>query len=134
MINKIKYWLSRFLYGRYGVDKLNYAIFMVIIALMIINMFANQFVIYLFTLIFIAIYFFRPLSKNYSARRKENQWFLNLAKPFKRIKAKKTQQKQNPNHKIYECPKCHQFVRIPKGKGKVEITCPKCKNIFEKRT
>ncbi|MCR4675383.1 MAG: hypothetical protein K5675_10245 [Lachnospiraceae bacterium] len=41
---------------------------------------------------------------------------------------------QKKIYKFYTCSSCGQKVRVPKGKGKIEITCPKCKNTFIKRT
>lgn len=31
----------------------------------------------------------------------------------------------------YYCPNCKQQVRVPAGKGKVRITCPRCEHKFE---
>lgn len=42
--------------------------------------------------------------------------------------------KSDKNHKIFQCGKCGQMIRVPKGKGKIAITCPSCKQEFIKRT
>lgn len=122
------------MFGRYGTDALNYVLFALVLVLIIINSFMNEFIIYFITLIIMAIYFLRPFSKNIYARRKENEWLLKLVRPITRRFKKIRKQSTEKNHKIFECPKCHQFVRVPKGKGKVEVSCPKCEHRFEKRT
>ncbi|MBO5073579.1 MAG: hypothetical protein J6C32_11505 [Eubacterium sp.] len=43
-------------------------------------------------------------------------------------------QERNSTKKLFRCPKCHQTIRVPRGKGKIAITCPKCRNEFVKRT
>ena len=37
-------------------------------------------------------------------------------------------------HRYFDCPKCRQPVRVPRGKGKIMITCPKCKERFQRKT
>ena len=50
-------------------------------------------------------------------------------------RAKKAYEKEQKKiYKFYTCGQCGQKVRVPKGKGKIEITCPKCRNTFIKRT
>lgn len=42
--------------------------------------------------------------------------------------------KQRKTHRFFKCPECGVTVRVPKGKGKIKITCPKCKNAFVRNT
>jgi peptidoglycan/LPS O-acetylase OafA/YrhL len=77
--------------------------------------------IYLWHALFIAI--FRSLSRNIYKRYEENRKFLVF---FQKLKDK--------DHRYYNCPRCRQQVRVPKGKGKISITCPKCREKFIKTT
>ena len=65
----------------------------------------------------------RCFSRNTYKRYQENRRFLLL---MDRIKDR--------NNRYYSCPKCRQTVRVPKGKGKIAITCPKCREKFIKKT
>lgn len=50
-------------------------------------------------------------------------------------KAQREQLRQEKKiYRYFSCPQCGQSVRIPRGHGKVEITCPKCSAVFQKRT
>lgn len=128
-----------FMQGRYGVDQLsNFLIWTaVIIALliMIIRVPALQIVSWL-----LIIYaYVRILSKNINKRYTQNQKFLNytfgIRNIFAKIKyrIKYGKQGQEP-YRIYQCRKCNQKIRIPKGKGKIMVTCPKCKYQFKRRS
>ncbi len=37
-------------------------------------------------------------------------------------------------YKYYRCKYCETVFRIPKGKGKVRVTCPGCKEQYTKKT
>ena len=125
---KIKDWFRRLMAGRYGTDKLNTTILIVGVVLTLISMFFGQLPVV--SLILTTISYglmiwaiFRAFSKNTFARYEENRRFLML---IDRIKDKE--------HRYFDCPKCRQPVRVPKGKGKIAITCPKCKEKFVKKT
>ena len=79
--------------------------------------------------------YFRMFSKDYSRRSAENRWYLN--KTYK-IRSKfaglKNWMAQSKDYHIYKCPSCKQKSRIPRGKGKIEIRCPKCSTTFIKRS
>lgn len=119
--------LRRFMEGRYGNDKLNSAILgsalvMVILALFIRNPLLNLiFHGVSYALMFWSI--FRTLSRNTYKRYQENRNFL---KTVDRIRDR--------DHRYFECPKCRQTVRVPRGKGKIAITCPRCKEKFVKKS
>ena len=66
---------------------------------------------------------FRSLSRNTYKRYLENRKFLQF---WDRIRDRE--------HRYYDCPKCHQTVRVPRGRGKISITCPKCREKFVKKT
>ena len=127
---------KRFLYGRYGQDKLNRFISYTAIALCALSFIVRSTLISVAVLILFAFSLFRSFSKNFAARRRENQIYEKAAKPvahfFKywyiRIKSQKT-------HRVYTCGKCHSILRVPKtaGGGKLEIICPKCGDSFTRR-
>ncbi len=133
-------WLRRFMYGRYGTDQLSMFLFVCYILLFLLEMFLKNTVAapILMTLSYLIIflYFFRCLSRNIYRRQAENQRFLRMIHPFKNyIKYLKLKfRERNGVKKLYRCPKCHQIIRVPKGRGKIAITCPKCRFEFIKRT
>ena len=138
-MDKLKEKLSRFMYGRYGSDRLN--IFMVIVLLVcaVINLFVRTgyFSVLLTSwefLLLILIYY-RMFSKNISKRYAENQKYLELENKVKRFFGKqKYIQEQRKDFHIYTCPQCRQKIRIPRGKGKISIRCPKCGTTFIKKS
>lgn len=119
--------LRRFMMGRYGTDKLNMAILGAGLAVCLISMFIRVPVLNLlltavsYGLMIWAI--FRTLSRNTYKRYRENRRFLML---FDRLKDRE--------HRYYDCPRCRQPVRVPRGKGKIAITCPKCREKFIRKT
>ena len=126
-MGKFRMWLQRFMMGRYGTDKLN----MVILGAGVVISLASVFVrIPTFRLAMTTISYglmfwaiFRCFSRNTYKRYRENRRFLMF---LDRVKDRE--------HKHFACPKCHQPVRVPRGKGKIAITCPKCKERFIRKT
>ncbi|MBO5488543.1 MAG: hypothetical protein J5972_01405 [Eubacterium sp.] len=132
--------IARFMYGRYGTDKLNTAIFILYIVLFVFQLIfrksiVGQILLYVGYALII-IYFFRCFSRNIYKRAAENQKYLKVENSvrnyFRYLKTKFTE--RGGVKKIYRCRKCHQMIRVPKGKGKIAITCPKCRFEFIKRT
>ena len=119
--------LVRFMTGRYGTDKLNMAILGAGLAVTLIGMFVNQPMVKLiltvisYGLMIWAI--FRSLSRKTYQRYDENRKFLLF---FQKLKDRE--------HRYFDCPRCRQQVRVPRGKGKIAITCPKCREKFVKKT
>lgn len=126
-MNKIKQALQRFMMGRYGTDKLNTWILgtglVLCLASLLIPVPAVDWVLTMcsYGLMFLAI--FRTLSRNTYKRYRENRRFLMTLDRLK-----------DRQHRYFDCPKCRQPVRVPRGKGKIMITCPKCREKFQKKT
>lgn len=134
-MGKFKNALYRFMYGRYGHDSLNSFLLVVSFLILFSNLFFIQNNI-LAIVAYLGIVYttFRAYSRKIYKRRKENNQFLKIVNPIrKRFKNKKHSLKDH-DHRYYLCPACQQQVRVPKGRGKIEITCPKCKQKFTKKT
>lgn len=84
----------------------------------------------------VLFYFYRCFSRNIYKRASENQKFLKLWTPVRNyVKFWRLRfQERNGVKKLYRCPKCHQTIRVPRGRGRIAITCPKCRFEFIKRT
>lgn len=125
----------RFMQGRYGgADKLNMHLMYLLFILVLIEILTGFKPLMFVSLLLIIVIYFRMFSKNIYKRYQENQKYLTLISPItKRVNLFKKKRKDK-THKYYKCPTCKQIVRVPKGHGKIEITCPKCRAKFVKRT
>lgn len=127
--------LRRFMYGRYGFDHLTQFLLWVAIILTLASSLSHIKLLVYLSYIIIAYALFRVLSKNTNRRTKENFKFLEKTKSIRNIFSKmKMTINGTKTHRYYSCPKCRQTIRVPKGKGKIRIICPKCKTEFIKRT
>ena len=126
-VQRLGYGLRTFMVGRYGTDKLNMVILSAGLAACLVSAFVDSVKVNLlltgvsYGLMIWALY--RSFSRNTYKRYQENRKFLQF---FDRLKDRE--------HRYYDCPKCRQVVRVPRGKGKIAITCPKCKERFVKKT
>lgn len=119
--------LRNFMIGRYGTDRLNMVILSVGLVASLLSVIFQvtpvNMILFLLSygMMFWAI--FRCLSRNTYKRYQENRKFLQL---MGRVKDRE--------HRYFDCPKCRQMVRVPRGKGKISITCPRCREKFVKKT
>ena len=127
--------LNRFMYGRYGQDQFSRFLLGLCLVFLIVSFFVRIPGLSLLILLLLGYVYFRMLSRNVPARYAENQKYLELKGRFLGLfgKGAGRAQRQGDNM-IFRCPKCSQKIRIPCGKGMVEITCPKCRTKFRKRT
>lgn len=125
----------RFMYGRYGVDTLGKYSLGAGLATMVLSIVFDSYTLSLLSWFFIILTYFRMFSRNLYKRSSENQTFLNktykLRTWFDKQKNMLTQRK---THHIYRCPGCKQKIRVPRGKGRIEIRCPKCHTTFIKNS
>lgn len=126
--------IARFMMGRYGNDTLNNHLLILVIVLIIGNIFLQNPFIQVFEIMLWCYVIFRMLSRQVYKRNAENEAYLNLFKPINRKMNLIKKNAQDKDNKYFRCPSCKQMVRVPRGKGKVEITCPKCHTRFDKRT
>ncbi len=124
---------QRFMIGRYGTDDLSKFMVIVAVVFWILNMFADNKFLYSWGLLLLILACGRMFSRNIQKRYQENQKYLALKqKVLVKIKREKSNMEQRKTHHIYVCPTCKQKIRIPRGKGRICITCPKCKTEFTK--
>ncbi len=133
-------WLRRMMYGRYGNDALGNFCFVVYLLLFVLQLMFRRtpvgMVMILLSYFIILIYFFRFFSRNIYRRQMENQKFLriwNSVKQYFRFYKMKWQERKGTKV-LFRCSKCHQIIRVPRGRGKIAITCPKCRFEFIKKT
>ena len=140
----IRNFFRKFMVGRYGTDHLNIAMIIAsilvyfvhgitLLTLGVFGIIFMPFAIISYALLVLAI--FRMLSRNITARRKENDAFIRHWWPLKiKLKRAWVNRKQRKTHKFIKCPGCGNTLRVPKGKGNLQITCPKCGERFMKKT
>ena len=124
---KVSAGLRNFMAGRYGTDRLNMVILCAGLVASLLSVWISTAPL---NLIFWALSYgrmlwaiWRTMSRNTYKRYQENRKFLQF---FDRLKDRE--------HRYFDCPKCRQMVRVPRGKGKISITCPRCKEKFVKKT
>lgn len=126
--------LQRFLYGRYGTDKLNLAL---LIAGLLLSL-VGSLLFWPVTLLADALYIwalFRTFSRNIPARQREYAAFLRFWGPVESwLRTRKVRFAQRKQYKYFKCPSCRQELRAPRGRGKIEVTCQKCHNVFRTKT
>ncbi len=122
------------MYGRYGTDKLNVFLLVIGLILSMIGSLTRISVIVLIPYVIYAYAIFRLLSKNYSARQKENIAFLKVWNPIEKwFRFQKRKFDDRKTYTYFRCPNCHQQLRAPKGRGKIKVTCQNCRKEFVKK-
>ncbi|MGI6160434.1 MAG: zinc finger domain-containing protein [Christensenellales bacterium] len=131
----MKDWLRRFMYGRYGQDHLNRFLSIVALIILVASMITRSSILNTLALIILIFNIFRMFSRNLEKRRQENMAYIRLrGKVMSFFNGFKSRMAQRNTHRFYKCPSCRQQLRVPKGKGRISIRCPKCQTSFEKKT
>ncbi len=127
-------WLRNFMMGRYGADQLSFAMVILYIVLSLVSQICGWWWFSFILLPLLVILFWRMLSRNYEARRRENEVFLRVWNPIKKWFKNMIARCKDRTHKYYHCPACSATLRVPKGRGKISIRCPRCGKEFIKKT
>ena len=127
MLQRIKNGLQRFMIGRNGSDTLGWVVLLAGAFFMLLSVLPELEWLYFIAFVCLVYSIFRMYSRNVMKRREENVKFNGF---FRTIKMRCS----DHEHRFFHCPQCKQTIRVPKGKGRIKIRCPKCQNQFEKKT
>ena len=132
-MNKLREKLRRMMTGRYGVDAFSKFLVTLALVLVLMNIHFQSFFGTIALILLILVYA-RAFSRDYAKRSRENvrflAWFAPITRFYNRLRARLTDRE----HRYLRCPKCKERLRVPRGKGKIRITCPKCGESFERKT
>ena len=121
--------------GRYGADQLSRLYLVLVLVLLVITSFIRIPILEMLPLLLLIYTYYRMFSRNISKMYAQNQKYLNFRyKLLVRWSNAKKHFSERKDYRFFRCPKCRQRVRVPRGKGKICITCPKCRNEFIKKS
>lgn len=115
--------------GRYGTDSLNKALLIAAVVCLLLGWLGGSYIAAWMNVFNLLAYvpliwsIVRMYSRNIEARRRENAAWQRLRSCLR-----------DRNNRYFRCPRCRQTVRVPRGKGKINIRCPKCGERFIKKT
>lgn len=135
---KFRQRMEQFMYGRYGQDEFSRFLMIAALVLFVLALIFNGYagsLFYAVAVVALVYDMFRIMSRNVYKRRQENQWYLKKKRGvtgwFRSLKDRWQQRKE---YRFYRCPSCHTLLRVPRGKGKILMTCRKCGRRFERKT
>ena len=133
--NAWKYRMAQWMMGRYGIDELMQALMFVACLLIVVNFFAHSGILSVLSLALMVFAIFRCYSRNFPARRKELDRYLRVMEKPKAWWRFTNKRYENRKTTLYfKCRGCGAMLNVPKGKGKMRITCPKCGTVVEKKS
>lgn len=125
--------IQRFMYGRYGNDQLNVLLLVLYLALYLIFSLTRFVPLYWLSLLVIVLGLYRMLSRNFARRRAENAKFMHFVGPVIRWVRLRRTIHRDKEHVYFKCPSCGQQLRVPRGKGKITVTCRSCGAMFQEK-
>ena len=140
--DKLRNSMARFMYGRNGADALNGAIFVLYLLVLLLSALVTSLTtrVWAYTLfnalpfVLAVVYIFRAFSRNLDKRREENARFLQWWNPRRQAVRNWNLRRRDREHCYIKCRHCGTRLRLPRGKGKIQVTCPKCHETTITRT
>ena len=126
--------LRKLMYGRYGSDHLSFFLLFLYVVLIFISALPHMAWISWLALAVLLWNLFRMFSRRIDRRRAENARFLALFGPFIRWFKMRRTIHRDKDHGYFKCPNCGQYLRVPRGKGKITVNCRNCGASFEERS
>ena len=127
-------WLRRMMYGRYGYDQLSLFLILVSCVLWLLSGLPHLGLIYWIGAALLLWCAYRILSRNLERRRAENAKFMTLAGPVIRWFKMRRTVRRDREHRYFRCPNCGQYLRVPRGKGRITVNCRSCGISFEEKS
>ena len=121
--------------GRYGMDQFNRFLSTAAMVLVIINLFVRSTLLWFLALAILVYCYVRMLSRSLEKRRAENERYLQIKYRLTNgLRNWRDRQKQKKDYCFFRCPACKAMLRVPRGAGRIRVTCRKCGNAFERKT
>ncbi len=117
---RLRWKIQRFMQGRNGVDELNRFLLYLVLALYVLSVILRLGILYYISFVGLIYSLYRALSKKLYVRREENRKFVTW------LETTRIKMDQRKDYKIFKCKGCGRNIRVPRGKGKIEVTCPMC--------
>ena len=126
--------MARFMAGRNGNDNFNLFLLVCEVVLLLLGSLTGG-GMFLPALFLLGYIYFRMLSRNVYKRQEENSRYLRAKyKVQSKLRLVKERWKQRRDYKFFRCPGCRNRLRLPRGKGRIQITCPRCGHRFGGKT
>lgn len=126
--------IQRFMYGRYGNDQLNIFLLIFYLVLYVIYVATHLGILYWLSIAVFVWGLFRMLSRNHARRRAENAKFMQIVGPAIRWFHLRRTIHRDKEHVYFKCPSCGQQLRVPRGRGKITVTCRSCGAVFQEKS
>ena len=131
-------WLQRMMMGRNGMDALNRFLAVVLLLIVAVDVLLHGVaarVVSILSLVLLAYIYYRMFSRNLYRRGKENGAYLRLRYPLvSGVQGWLERFRQRRDYRFFRCPSCRAWLRVPRGKGKINIVCSKCGTAFRRRS
>lgn len=139
MMNKFRNWYIGFMQGRYGergIDEYGRFLNIVTMVFIILSLLFRKVGIFYWIALALLVYeYYRIFSRDISKRRHENDRYLQIRYNRGAFAEDMRRKKEDAKtHRIFRCPSCRQKVRVPRGRGRISIRCPKCGEEFIKKS
>ena len=126
--------IQRFMYGRHGNDSFNLFLIGLYLFFYLLYVVTRVQALYLLSLVLVFFSLFRLCSRNLSRRRDENSKFMRIASPALQWLRLQRATRRDREHRYFKCPSCAQQLRVPRGKGKITVTCRNCGACFQEKS
>ena len=131
--DRAREWFQTFMTGRYGIDNLSRFTLGLTLVFVVLSLLFGGGLFFVLAVAGLVLTYFRMLSRDYAKRSAENAKFLSMTEGArKKIRILKKRYDGRKDYRFFKCPDCGQEVRVPKGRGRIRITCPKCKSQFDR--